>query len=125
MPTVYWGPNPGGVDLFVRTSVDPAGLAQVLRHEIEAVDPNEIKVLQIRTMEQIVAERGADSRFRALMVILFAVLATGITCLGLFGVLTYALRRTARRLLPYVRYSSTEASVRPRCWPASRSWRNA
>ncbi len=96
MPTVYWH-NSGGSDLFVRTSVDPAGLAQVLRHEIEAADP-ETKVLQIRTMEQIVAELGADSRFRALLVILFAVLATGITCLGLFGVLTYAVAQRKREL---------------------------
>ena len=97
MPTAY-DLNPNGTNLFVRTSVDPAGLAQVLRHEIEAADPNEIKVLQIRTMEQIVAERSADSRFRALLVVLFAILATGITCLGLFGVLTYAVAQRTREL---------------------------
>ena len=62
-------------------------MGQVLRQEVEAVDPSEIEVLEIRTTEQIVAELGADSRFRAQLVILFAVLATGITCLGLFGVL--------------------------------------
>ena len=59
IPTVY-DLNPNGTNLFVRTSVDPAGLAQVLRHEIEAADPNEIKVLQIRTMEQLGAERSFE-----------------------------------------------------------------
>ncbi len=96
----YYVPIPrgSGWNIFVRTSADPAGLAQVLRHEIEAVDPNEIEVTQIRTVEQVVAELGADSRFRALLVVLFAVLATGITCLGLFGVLTYAVAQRTREL---------------------------
>jgi len=90
--------NPHGTNLFVRTSMDPAGLMAVLRREIEAVDPNEIEVTEIRTVEQIVAERSEDSRFRALMVVFFAVLATGITCLGLFGVLTYAVTQRMREL---------------------------
>jgi len=95
---VWYAPNTFGKDLFVRTAVDPAGLMSVLRHEIEAVDPSEIEVLQIRTIEQIVAERSADSRFRAQLVVFFAVLATGITCLGLFGVLTYAVTQRMREL---------------------------
>ncbi len=94
----FYLPSPYGTNVLVRTSVDPAGLAQVLRHEIEAVDPGEVEVLQIRTIEQIVAERSADSRFRALLVVLFAVMATGITCLGLFGVLTYAVAQRTREL---------------------------
>jgi len=95
---VYYMLFPYGTNLFVRTSMDPAGLMEVLRHEIEAVAPNEIKVLQIRTVEQIIAERSADSRFRAQLVVFFAILATGVTCLGLFGVLTYAVTQRMREL---------------------------
>ncbi len=94
----YYRLNPHGTDLFVRTSVDPTELAGVLRREIEGVDPGEIEVTRIRTLEQIVAERSADSRFRALMVVFFAVMATGITCLGLFGVLTFAMAQRTREL---------------------------
>ncbi len=49
-------------------------------------------------MEQFFAEGSADSRFRALLVIFFAVMATGITCLGLFGVLAYAVAQRTREL---------------------------
>ncbi len=98
IPTFYYGPWGQADNFFVRTSVDPAGLAAVLRREIEAVDPGNIEVWQIRTIEQMVAERSADSRFRALLVVLFAVVATGITCLGLFGVLTYAVAQRTREL---------------------------
>ena len=89
VPT-YYQPSAVGGSLFVRTSMEPAVTAEVLRREIEAVDPSEIEVTRFRTVGQLVAERSADSRFRALLVVLFAVVATGITCLGLFGVLTYA-----------------------------------
>ncbi len=96
-PTFYLH-NARGENLFVRASVEPAALAEVLRREIVAVDPNEIEVRQIRTLDQMVAEQSADSRFRAQLVVLFAVLATGITCLGLFGVLTYAVTQRTREL---------------------------
>ena len=49
-------------------------------------------------MEQFFAERSADSRFRALLVVFFAVMATGITCLGLFGVLAYVVALRTREL---------------------------
>jgi len=94
----FYGPTRAGPILHVSTSVDPAGLVDVLRREIEAVDPNEIKVREIRTGEQIIAEQSADSRFRAQLIVFFAVMATGITCLGLFGVLTYAMAQRTREL---------------------------
>jgi putative ABC transport system permease protein len=92
----FYGPSAAGTRLFVRTSMEPAVTAEVLRREIEAVDPSEIEVTRFRTIGQVVAARSADSRFRALLVVLFAVVATGITCLGLFGVLTYAVAQRTR-----------------------------
>ncbi len=96
-PEVYVR-NAGGGTFFVRAAVDPAGLAQVLRREIEDEGMGDIEVLEIRTVEQIIAERSADSRFRALLIVFFAAMATGITCLGLFGVLTYAVAQRTREL---------------------------
>ena len=97
-PAGYVADDGFGPNFFIRTAVDPAGFAAVLRREIDAIDPNEIQVSRIRTMEQFFAEGSADSRFRALLVVFFAVMATVITCLGLFGVLAYAVAQRTREL---------------------------
>jgi len=96
-PTYYTLNVEWGTRLFVRTSVEPSGMAEVLRREIEAVD-SEITVLRVRTIDEIVSELSADSRFRALMVVSYAVMATLITCFGLFGVLTFAMAQRTREI---------------------------
>ena len=101
-PTAYVADAIAGccfhANLFIRTAADPVGLSPMLRRQIDAIDPSELQVSRIRTMEQFFAEASADSRFRALLVVFFAVIATGITCLGLFGVLAYAVAQRTREL---------------------------
>ena len=83
--------NSGEVDRLV-------GLMAVLRREINAIDPSELQVASIETVKQIFARDSADSRFRALLVMFFGAVAMGITCLGLFGVLTHAVAQRTREL---------------------------
>jgi hypothetical protein len=98
-PSIYVPFFPLSSNLFIRTAaVDPAGSLAVLRREIDAIDPNEFQVERIVTMEQFFAEGSEDSRFRAMLVVFFAVVATGITCLGLFGVLAYVVALRTREL---------------------------
>jgi len=74
--------------LVARTSHDPSMLAESIRREVRAVDPNE-PVFSVRTMEAVVASALAERRFTMLLLALFAVTALLLSGIGIYGVMAY------------------------------------
>ncbi len=92
-PPSYYMPNSYTFrTLFVRTAGNPDDMIPMIRAELRSVEPT-LEIQTIRTMEQVVRERTAETRFRATLLSLFAGLAVVMTGLGLFGVLAYAVSR--------------------------------
>jgi putative ABC transport system permease protein len=92
----YWQvpSQAGGMNLVLKTAVPAETLTQPLRRTILALDPD-LPVAAMTTMESVVDESLSESRFLALLVGVFAGLATLVAVIGVYGLMSYAV--TSRR----------------------------
>ncbi len=91
-PTVYlpyWQRDRSVMSLIVRTSMDPASIANAVRAGIRRLDP-EIPVPQFQSMGEIVSASVAQRRFQLTLVLLFAAIALALASLGIYGVVSYS-----------------------------------
>ena len=81
---------PGGstTTLVVRTASDPSTLINPVRSQILAFG-KDLTAFNIETMDEVHSEYTAPSRFRSLLLGLFATLAFVLAVLGLYGVVSY------------------------------------
>jgi predicted permease len=85
----YWQRNFNQMSLVVKTAMDPAGASSAIRGAIRQTDPD-MPIPAFRTMENILTESVAPRRFQLNMVLLFALAATLLASLGIYGVVSYS-----------------------------------
>jgi predicted permease len=89
--------NDSRMTLVLRTSIEPAVLAQALRADLRREYPN-VPVASIRTMKEIVSTAVVSRRFQMELITLFAVVALVLGLVGVYGVVSYAVTCRTREI---------------------------
>ena len=78
----------GTMFLVARTSSDPAGMADAIVQQVNALDSN-VPVFDVATMERRVHDSVARQRFAMTMLSGFAVFAVILAAIGVYGVMSF------------------------------------
>lgn len=83
-----------GMDLTIRTSVNPASLVPAIRQQFRAIDPA-LPIMQIASARDRLSERLGGRRFESQVFGVFAAVALVLSAAGLYSLLAYqvAMRR--------------------------------
>lgn len=99
-PMIYHSIAQDAIDvesLDVRTFADPSRLISQVRQAVRSVDPN-LPIGGIATLAEQVSSNLAQQRLIARLTTIFGVLALGLACLGLYGVMSYTVARRTSEL---------------------------
>jgi len=109
LPDAFFGGGAVG-QWVVRTSGDPAALESNVRRVMADVSPR-LGVFDVKPMETLVDEAAAGTRFVLWLLSLFAGVAMVMAAIGLYGVLSTAVRQRTAEIGVRMAFGATARSI--------------
>jgi putative ABC transport system permease protein len=98
-PTVYWCGTSfqPGTNFLVRTHGDPAAMTEAVRRKLHELEPMR-SVYDITPLTDHISNAYAENRLRTILLGCFAVTAVSLSCVGLYGTLSYLVNLRRREV---------------------------
>lgn len=87
----------GDMNLLVRTVVPPLSMAQPVRAQIAAVDPDQ-PVTAVQTVDELMDGSRAQPRFIMLLLAVFSATVLGLAAIGLYAVLAWSVAQRRQEI---------------------------
>jgi putative ABC transport system permease protein len=96
--------------LVVRTTGNPASLENAIREQIRAVDSDQ-GIAKIELLKEMVSDSIARPRLEAVVLTAFGVIALGLACIGLYGLIAFSVAQRAREIGIRVALGASKAGI--------------
>jgi predicted permease len=96
--------------LVVRTTGNPASLENAIREQIRAVDSDQ-GITKMELLQQMVSDSIARPRLEAVVLTAFGVIALGLACIGLYGLIAFSVAQRIREIGIRIALGASKAGI--------------
>jgi putative ABC transport system permease protein len=96
--------------LVVRSTGNPASLESELREQVRAVDSDQ-GIAKMELLQQMVSDSIARPRLEAVVLTAFGVIALGLACIGLYGLIAFSVAERIREIGIRVALGASKAGI--------------